>query len=104
MHLVKVILNVKYLLSMFIEHRECDKNQFRCDGNRCVTLYWVCDGDRDCHDGTDEDLVHCANQTCSSTQFTCQASHRCIPSSWVCDGDPDCGDGDTSDEHENCSK
>lgn len=81
----------------------CTKNQFRCDVNRCIAMHWVCDGDRDCVDGSDEAHNKCQNATCSSEQFTCKITGRCIPLLWTCDIDQDCGDGDHSDE-ENCRK
>lgn len=32
----------------------CEPNEFRCDNDRCVQKQWLCDGDDDCGDGTDE--------------------------------------------------
>ena len=33
----------------------CVEGDFRCaDGRRCVSLTWVCDGVKDCDDGSDE--------------------------------------------------
>lgn len=52
----------------------CRDDQFRCDSNRCITRYWVCDGGKDCFDGSDEDPKECANTTCSPTQFTCMVT------------------------------
>lgn len=53
------------------ENVQCRDDQFRCDSNRCITRYWVCDGDKDCSDGSDEDPKECVNTTCSPTQFSC---------------------------------
>lgn len=53
------------------ENVQCRDDQFRCDSNRCITRYWVCDGDKDCSDGSDEDPEECVNTTCSPTQFSC---------------------------------
>ncbi|KAJ8870464.1 hypothetical protein PR048_029486 [Dryococelus australis] len=86
---------------LLAEHKECRADMFRCDASRCITQYWVCDGDYDCVDGSDEDPAHCKNSTCGPLQFTCK-SGRCIPMTWTCDLDPDCGEGDDSDEHNNC--
>ena len=53
------------------ENLRCRDDQFRCDSNRCITRYWVCDGDKDCSDGTDEDPKECVNTTCSPSHFGC---------------------------------
>ena len=83
----------------------CRPDQFRCDSNRCISNHWVCDGEKDCIDQTDEKpFQKCRNVTCSSTQFACKISGICIPLTWKCDSDLDCGDGDNSDENNVCSE
>ena len=32
----------------------CRADFFKCDGKRCISNEWVCDGERDCADATDE--------------------------------------------------
>lgn len=66
---------------------------------RCILNRYVCDGDNDCRDYSDEDAVKCKQRECSDTEFQCSNS-RCIPNHWICDSDNDCGD--RSDE-QNCS-
>ena len=46
-------------------------------------------------------MIEIKNITCSTEQFTCEASRKCIPKKWKCDHDNDCGDN--SDEKD-CSK
>jgi deleted-in-malignant-brain-tumors protein 1 len=74
----------------------CVENQFAChDGTRCIADTWVCDGDRDCDDGSDE--TNCGTNpagSCLAGQLACD--NVCIPAAWVCDGDQDCTD--SSDE------
>lgn len=38
--------------------RTCNSDQFRCDDGRCIPTSWICDGDNDCGDMSDEDQRH----------------------------------------------
>ncbi|KAI8432507.1 hypothetical protein MSG28_013508 [Choristoneura fumiferana] len=73
----------------------CGTGRFHCGRGRCIDISFVCDGDFDCPDGSDEDdspTGPCANVTCTDKTFKCDIN-RCIPKSWVCDGQKDCQDG-----------
>ncbi|KAJ2938967.1 hypothetical protein O0L34_g17783 [Tuta absoluta] len=74
----------------------CPDSRFHCGRGRCIDAQYVCDGDEDCPDGSDEDASPtgpCANATCSEDQYMQCDKNRCIPKSWVCDGLKDCTDG-----------
>ncbi|XP_061196173.1 dorsal-ventral patterning tolloid-like protein 1 [Saccostrea echinata] len=97
----------------FIQRTDsCGGQDFQCQNHKCVDYSWVCDGDNDCGDGSDERT--CTTTTtpisgsgtahpissgvCQTDEFSCP-DHTCIPQIWRCDGDNDCGDN--SDER-NC--
>ncbi|KAK4295458.1 hypothetical protein Pmani_031978 [Petrolisthes manimaculis] len=65
-------------------------DQFNCsNGVYCVSVLWLCDGDFDCLDRSDE--ANCTKNMCKATDHRCGDGH-CIYGNWVCDGEPDCSD------------
>uniref|UniRef100_A0A452UCL4 EGF-like domain-containing protein n=1 Tax=Ursus maritimus TaxID=29073 RepID=A0A452UCL4_URSMA len=72
------------------DSRTCLPSQFRCPDHRCIDLSFVCDGDKDCVDGSDEHRG-CAPRTCPPSRFLCD-NGNCIHRDWLCDGDNDCRD------------
>ncbi|KAL5017255.1 hypothetical protein ScPMuIL_006844 [Solemya velum] len=75
----------------------CTQDQFECLDGECTFAYWVCDGDIDCTDGSDEN--HCPDIPCKADEFQC-LDGECISESWVCDTRDDCTGGE--DEDQNC--
>ncbi|XP_052863350.1 basement membrane-specific heparan sulfate proteoglycan core protein [Anopheles cruzii] len=76
----------------------CAVNEATCSNGDCILKTQICDGNRDCQDGSDE--TSCSRyQKCEPNQFKCR-NNKCILKTWLCDGELDCNDG--SDE-ENCA-
>ncbi|KAI4883346.1 hypothetical protein NFI96_011192, partial [Prochilodus magdalenae] len=92
-----------YLIKQAADAKACPAKEFQCRNRLCVAPTFVCDGDDDCGDGSDEEKCTASTaSTCSPHEFRCNDS-ECIPALWSCDGDPDCGD--KSDESlERCSR
>ncbi|KRG01933.1 low-density lipoprotein receptor isoform X3 [Drosophila mojavensis] len=79
-------------------HTKCDEKQFECNNGACIPIRFVCDGDADCADHSDEQVNECKfrEATCSSDHFRC-TNGNCIPNKWRCDQENDCSDGSDED-------
>ena len=61
----------------------------------------MCDGDRDCKDGSDE-RNNCTKKSCKASEFACPNTNKCIPLRFKCDGENDCGDASDEKPSEGC--
>ncbi|KAM6902150.1 vitellogenin receptor-like [Xenentodon cancila] len=72
----------------------CTSPSVQCPGSSlCIKPTQMCDGKRDCPDGSDE---KCVRRCSSNTDFLCKDRRSCVSKSQVCDGRAQCFDG--SDE------
>ncbi|XP_035997428.1 basement membrane-specific heparan sulfate proteoglycan core protein isoform X6 [Fundulus heteroclitus] len=72
----------------------CRADQAKCQSGECISRIFLCDGQRDCQDGSDE--LECGTPSpCEPNEFKCR-NGRCALKLWRCDGDNDCEDN--SDE------
>ena len=76
-------------------------------GHRCLNTNWLCDGQVDCADHTDEmdcspmvEPINIEEEPCPNGEFRCD-EFTCIPESFLCDLDNDCMDG-TDETTEAC--
>ncbi|XP_047003521.1 modular serine protease-like [Schistocerca americana] len=88
----------------------CGKSKFQCKDEACINNESVCDGVRDCADGSDEDQDSCfkvlvpavtnfiasnvlqPSVPCTEEEFQCPTG-ECINSQLKCNGRNDCPDG-----------
>ncbi|TMS22387.1 Low-density lipoprotein receptor-related protein 2 [Larimichthys crocea] len=67
----------------------CPPSYFLCPDHRCLYNSYVCDGDQDCLDGSDEKDCEFS---CASYEFACASGDQCVNSRYRCDGVFDCRD------------
>ncbi|XP_017143181.1 modular serine protease [Drosophila miranda] len=76
---------------------ECSTSQFACDNGGCISQFDVCNGVKNCPDGSDETPLTCISQRqhCLKPYFQCSYG-ACVIGTAGCNGVNDCADG--SDE------
>ncbi|XP_053111528.1 complement factor I [Hemicordylus capensis] len=70
-------------------HKECFSGEFHCVNQKCIPLRYVCDGNNDCGDLSDE--LCC--KACRRGSFHC-LSDVCIPNKYRCNNERDCLTGE----------
>ncbi|CAB1348795.1 unnamed protein product, partial [Coregonus sp. 'balchen'] len=77
-------------LAFKLGHHTCEASSFQCLTGHCIPKRWVCDGDDDCQDSSDEERAHCVGDRCNG--FLC-SNGTCLPASAHCNGVQDCPGG-----------
>ncbi|GAB0094384.1 Putative vitellogenin receptor [Sergentomyia squamirostris] len=73
----------------------CKADQYECDNGECINDKNLCDGTRDCKDGSDE--VDCDRKKCLLPNWFRCNNDKCISSAFRCDTQDDCPHGEDED-------
>ncbi|ODM96450.1 Limulus clotting factor C [Orchesella cincta] len=73
----------------------CLPGHFRCAYGACIPDWMMCNGRKNCPDGSDETAEVCQDIKCKDNEFRCRYG-ACIPKTRICDIKKHCADG--SDE------
>ncbi|XP_046827834.1 modular serine protease-like, partial [Vespa crabro] len=102
-HNTKLFTNIIPILKTFLnivstqQRRNCGIENFQCDNGDCIANEFLCDGQANCKDQSDETQSVCSKiqLTCSPYAFKCNYG-ACIDGDLICNGKKDCIDN--SDE------
>lgn len=98
MKIIKHAILEKPFCSYKFQPPQCDS--YRCPIGNCLSDKEICDGKKDCHDGSDELPEICKiYRKCNVNEIKCE-NHKCVLRSQFCDMYDDCGD--STDEPVNC--
>ncbi|CAD5231193.1 unnamed protein product [Bursaphelenchus okinawaensis] len=87
--------------------KQCNEElAFQCkSGDRCIHRGYVCDGTKQCEDGSDEQdcKQDCTTDMEKCTMLSLSGNRKCYETSQRCDGFKDCPDGGDEKNCDSCS-